>query len=155
MYWNSNSIIYRNNTTGSVTIAMEYFFYLTKLTMYPIIICHILSYGIMSRMNSRFQSHWANQEHFIETNHSDARNNRVNRYRSSYMKISHSVPYGSVIGPLLFFLCINDLPFSIHGAHLVMFANYINTLRTGDANLRLLRYNCERRMTQNCLLTRA
>jgi hypothetical protein len=31
---------------------------------------------------------------------------------------------------------------------------YINTLRTGDANLRLLRYNCERRMMQNCLLTR-
>jgi hypothetical protein len=32
---------------------------------------------------------------------------------------------------------------------------YFNTLRTGDANLRVLRYNCERRMTQNCLLTRA
>jgi hypothetical protein len=31
----------------------------------------------------------------------------------------------------------------------------VNTLRTGDANLRLLRYNCERRMTQNCLLTHA
>jgi hypothetical protein len=29
------------------------------------------------------------------------------------------------------------------------------TWQTGDANLRLLRYNCERRMTQNCLLTRA
>jgi hypothetical protein len=31
----------------------------------------------------------------------------------------------------------------------------VNTLRTGDTNLRPLRYNCERRMTQNCLLTHA
>jgi hypothetical protein len=31
----------------------------------------------------------------------------------------------------------------------------INTLRTGDANLRFLHYKCERRMTQICLLTRA
>jgi hypothetical protein len=33
--------------------------------------------------------------------------------------------------------------------------NKLNILRTGDANLHLLRHNCERRMTQNCLLTRA
>jgi hypothetical protein len=32
---------------------------------------------------------------------------------------------------------------------------YINTLRTGDANLRFLRYDCERQMMQICLLTRA
>jgi hypothetical protein len=34
----------------------------------------------------------------------------------------------------------------------------INTLRAGDANLRHLRflhYNCERQMTEICLLTRA
>jgi hypothetical protein len=30
-----------------------------------------------------------------------------------------------------------------------------NTFQTGDENLRFLRYNCERRMTQNCLLTHA
>jgi hypothetical protein len=46
------------------------------------------------------------------------------------MKIRHSVPYGSVTGPLSFLLCINDLPLNIHGAYLVMFANDINVLIT-------------------------
>jgi hypothetical protein len=29
----------------------------------------------------------------------------------------------------------------------------LNTLQTGDANLCFLRYNCERQMMQNCILT--
>jgi len=66
----------------------------------------------------------------MEINHSDARNNRENRYRSSYTKIRHSVPYGSVIGSLLFLLYIHNLPLIIHGAYLVMSADDKNVLIT-------------------------
>jgi len=52
------------------------------------------------------------------------------RYRSSCIEIKQGVPWGSVLGPLLFLLYINDLPLNIHGANLVMCADDINVLIT-------------------------
>jgi len=54
----------------------------------------------------------------------------ASRHRSSSREIKQAVPHGSVLGPLLFFLYINDLPLNTHGANLVMFADGINMLIT-------------------------
>ena len=88
------------------------------------------SYGVRGTTKSWFRSYLTNRRQFIKINQSDSSNVMVNRYRSSFMEIKQGEPQGSVLGPLLFLLYINELPLNIHGANLVMFADDINVLIT-------------------------
>ena len=47
----------------------------------------------------------------------------VNNIKSKPLKISHGIPQGSILGPLLFILYINDININIHNSQVKLFAD--------------------------------
>ena len=56
---------------------------------------------------------------------------KINSDMSEFKQISLGIPQGSVLGPILFLLFINDLPHIIHNCHICMFADDITLYFSG------------------------
>ena len=92
------------------------------------ILLHKLNhYGIRGISNSWFRSYLENREQFVF----------VEGCESSKRYINHGVPQGSVLGPLLFILYINDLPNALKNCIANLFADD-TCLLSSDSNLQLL-----------------
>ena len=84
-------------------------------------------YGIRGTALNWFKSYLSNRKQFVS----------INGHSSSLANISCGAPQGSVLGPLLFLIHINDLPDSSHFLSFFLFADNTNIYCESD-NLELL-----------------
>jgi sarcosine oxidase/L-pipecolate oxidase len=69
------------------------------------------------------RSYLTDRTQFVEIQHVDQKTSNLKTFTSSLKVIKHGVPQGSVLGPLLFLLFINDLPQALQEAMVVLFAD--------------------------------
>ena len=75
-------------------------------------------YGINGLANKWFKSYLTNRQQFVS----------INGYNSKNMLLKYGVPQGSVLGPLLFLIYINDLRHAIRFSTVHHFADDTNLL---------------------------
>ena len=80
---------------------------------HDILLAKMLHYGIKGIEHDWFRSYLNNRKQFCN----------VNGISSEIQAIELGVPQGSCLGPLLFLLYINDLPFALKKTHATMYAD--------------------------------
>ena len=83
-----------------------------------ILLDKLFSYGIRGNVHKWFTSYLTNRKQFVS----------MGAHRSPLLPITRGVPQGSILGPLLFLLYINDLPNIYSHGQPYIFADDTNIL---------------------------
>ena len=86
-------------------------------------------YGFRGKTNKLLESYLSNRKQYVE----------INNVKSKYKQITCGVPQGSVLGPLLFLIYINDLPNSCPSGNSRIFADDTTVFFTAKNRDEILR----------------
>ena len=110
---------------------------------HDILVSKLEHYGIRGTANSWFSSYLKNRSQFVS----------ILGFESSIKNIPHGVPQGSVLGPLLFLIYINDLHTAIRSSKVFHFADDTNLLNiSNSAKLLQKSMNADLKILYNWLL---
>ena len=113
-----------NKPTSEITLAI--FCDLSKafdVISHEILLNKLNNYGIRGNVNNWFRSYLTNRSQFVD----------IDGHSSSLLNIQCGVPQGSILGPLLYLIYVNDIPNSCNG-NILSFADD-TTLYMSNSNL--------------------
>lgn len=94
---------------------------------HEILIRKLNKFGLRGLAENWFKSYLSDRKQLVE----------INSAKSSSKIVEHGVPQGSILGPILFLLYINDLPLNITQAKVILFADDTNLIFNSSDSINL------------------
>ena len=94
---------------------------------HPILLAKMMRYGIKGTELNWFKTYLSNRSQRV----------RIGNEMSPNLNVHYGVPQGSILGPLLFLIAVNDLPSTVQHCDITMFADDVQlraSFRPRDAN---------------------